>query len=407
MHPELCLHLSQSGGGPQNSYRLNKVIFQRTRPERHVPCPLRRFPLSENGLLHWYKLRSDSLERKRNIVVIGASAGGFDAIKKLVALLPAQLDAAIFIVWHMSPDIYGILPQVLSRLNTVPAVAAKDGEPIVFNRIYVAQPDQHLLLEEGRVRLSRGPKENRFRPAIDPLFRSAAYVYGSRVIGIVLSGSLDDGTSGLWTIKNQGGLAIVQDPADAEVPSMPEHALAAVAVDHSVPVSDMAALLTRLTAEEAPQTKMPDMEEEKKLHLEVRIASAGAGLEEGVFNLGDLSPYVCPECKGVLSAIRDGGIVRYRCHTGHAYSTDSLLTSITENIEETLWSAIRGVEESMLLLNNLGDYYAERNQPKLAAAYFKKAGDAKSRAALMRQAVQQHEQLTTDGIAQEAQQGDT
>lgn len=338
---------------------------------------------------------------KRNIIVIGASAGGFVAIKQLVADLPPELDAAIFIVWHMSPDIRGILPQVLNRQKTLLAANAVDNEPIIFNRIYVAPPDRHLVLENGFVRVTRGPKENRFRPAVDPLFRSAAYMYGPRVIGIVLSGALDDGTAGLWTIKSRGGIAVVQDPGDAEVPSMPENALQAVEVDYQVPVAEMAALLVKLTATPVKEVKEIDMEEQKKTGLEVRIAVQDQALEHGMLKLGQLTPYACPECHGVLSAIKDGPLIRYRCHTGHAYSADSLLTSITENIGDTLWSAIRGVEESIILLNNLGDHYAEKNQPKLAAMYFKKAGEAEGRAKLVRQAVLNHEQLTTDSISLE------
>lgn len=339
---------------------------------------------------------------KRNIIVIGASAGGFEAIKQLTAALPADFEAAIFIVWHMSPDITGILPQVINRQKKLLATNAMDNEPIVNNRIYVAPPDRHLLLEHGIIRVTRGPKENRFRPAVDPLFRSAAYIYGARVIGIVLSGALDDGTAGLWTIKNRGGIAMVQEPADAEVPSMPENALAAVAVDYRVPVAEMAPLLVKLTAETIEEVKEINMEEQKKTAIEVRIATQDQALEQGVLDLGKLSPYACPECHGVLSAIKDGELIRYRCHTGHAYSADSLLTTITEKIEDTLWSAIRGVEESIILLNNLGDHYAEKNQPKLAAMYFKKAKEAENRAEIVRQTVFSHEQLTTNSISQQA-----
>lgn len=338
---------------------------------------------------------------KRNIVVIGASAGGFEAIKNLVASLPADLNAAIFIVWHMAPEVRGVLPYVLNRQNRLKAAHAVDGESIVFNRIYVAPPDRHLLLEKGYVRVARGPKENRFRPAVDPLFRSAAYSYESRVIGVVLSGALDDGTAGLWTIKSRGGLAIVQDPADAEVPSMPENAAAAVEVDYSVSLSEMGPLLVQLTAQVAEPPKKVDMEEKNKTKLEVRVAAQQDVPEEKMLRLGTFTPYACPECHGVLSAIKEGNIIRYRCHTGHAYSADSLLTSITENIEDTLWNAIRGVEESIILLNNLGDHYAEKNEPKLAAMYFKKAVEAESRVKLLRQAVVSHEQLTTDSIKQQ------
>lgn len=339
---------------------------------------------------------------KRNIVVIGASAGGFEAIKKLVASLPADLEAAIFIVWHMAPEVRGVLPYVLNRQKGLRAEHAVDGEPIVFNRIYVAPADRHLLVEKGFLRVARGPKENRFRPAVDPLFRSAAYSYESRVIGVVLSGALDDGTAGLWTIKSRGGLAIVQDPADAEVPSMPQNAAAAVEVNHSVPLSEMGPLLVTLTSQVAESPKPVAMEETNKTKVEIGIAAQQNMPEEEVLRLGTLTPYACPECHGVLSAIKDGNIIRYRCHTGHAYSADSLLTSITENIEDTLWNAIRGVEESIFLLNNLGDHYAEKNEPKLAAMYFKKAAEAESRAKILRQAVLSHEQLTTDSISQQA-----
>jgi two-component system chemotaxis response regulator CheB len=341
--------------------------------------------------------------RKRNIIVIGASAGGFEALKRLTAALPANLDATIFIVWHMSPEVTGILPQVLNRQKTLLASNALDNEPIVSNRIYVAPPDRHLLLEHGKVRVTRGPKENRFRPAVDPLFRSAAYIYGARVIGIVLSGGLDDGTSGLWTIKSRGGIAIVQEPDEAEVPSMPENALAAVEVDYRLTIAEMVPLLVKLTAELVEDVKDMSMEEQKKTAQEVRIAAQEPAMEQGLFEVSQLTPYACPECHGVLSAIKDGDLIRYRCHTGHAYSADSLLTTITEKIEETLWSAIRGIEESIFLLNNLGDHYAEKNQPKLAATYFKKAKEAESRADIVRQTVFNHEQLNTDSISEQTE----
>lgn len=174
------------------------------------------------------------------------------------------------------------------------AANAIDSEPIVCNRIYVAPPDRHLILEKGFVRVTPGPKENRFRPAVDPLFRSAAYIYGSRVIGIVLSGALDDGTAGLWTIKSRGGVTIVQDPEDAEVPSMPENALQAVEVDYRVSVAEMSEMLTKLTTEKVEEVKESDMGENKKTSLEVRIAVQDQALEEGMLQLGELRPYAYP-----------------------------------------------------------------------------------------------------------------
>ena len=335
--------------------------------------------------------------------MIGASAGGFEAIKQLVALLPSDLDATIFIVWHMSPDVTGILPQVINQQKTILATNAVDNEIVTTNRIYVAPPDRHLLLENGFVRVSRGPKENRFRPAVDPLFRSAAYIYGPRVIGVVLSGGLDDGTAGLWTIKSRGGIAIVQEPAEAEVSSMPENALAAVAVDYRVTIAELAPLLVRLTAETVTEVGEIAVEEQQKIAIETRIAAQNGALGLGVLTLGKPSHFACPECHGVLSAITDGDLVRYRCHTGHAYSADSLLTTLTENVEDTLWSAIRGLEESIILLNNLGDHYADRNQPKLAAMCFQKVQEAETRAEIVRQTVFNHEYLTTTSLRKQAE----
>jgi two-component system, chemotaxis family, protein-glutamate methylesterase/glutaminase len=338
----------------------------------------------------------------RNIIVIGASAGGFEALKSLARGLPKDFQASIFIVWHMSPDVRSVLPEVLNRTNTVYAAHAYEGEPIVPNRIYVAPPDHHLLVERGRVRVTRGPKENRFRPAIDPLFRSAAYAYGPRVVGVVLSGALDDGTSGLWMIKHRGGIAVVQDPADAEVPSMPENALREVKIDYSLPVSEMAALLVRLAKEEVAEKAEVVMEDDERTKIEIGIAAEDSAFESGILKFGELTPFSCPDCHGVLSALKDGDRRRFRCHTGHAFSADSLLATVTENIENNLYSAIRGVEESIMLLNHIGDHYAEVNQPKLAALYFQKAKEAEARAQLVRQAVLSHEQLSQDRLRQEA-----
>ena len=338
---------------------------------------------------------------KRNIIVIGASAGGFEALKKMIQKLPPDLDAAIFVVWHMSPDVRGILPDVLNKFNTVHAANAYDKEPILMNRIYVAPPDHHLIIEEGLIRVTHGPKENRFRPAVDPLFRSAAYQYGSRVIGVVLSGALDDGTAGLWRIKANGGITIVQDPADAEVPSMPESALREVQVDHCVPIAELADLLVALSSEEIIENGQ--IMKDEKTKIEIGIAVDEQALKKGALDLGVLSPFACPECHGVLTKIMEGSLTRFRCHTGHAYTADALMVSLTESIEDGLYNAIRGMDESIMLLNHIGDHYAEVNQPKLAATYFKKAKETEDRSNLVRQVVKDHEQLSKDKILGEAE----
>lgn len=334
----------------------------------------------------------------RNIIVIGASAGGFNAIKTVVSNLPAGLQAAIFVVWHMSPEVNSILPEALTKLNTLPATNAEDGEPVKMGHIYIAPPDHHLLIEEGQVRITRGPKENRFRPAIDPLFRSAAYTYGARVIGVILSGALDDGAAGLWTIKQHGGLAIVQDPNDAEVSGMPENALRTVMADHKLPASEIGALLANLVTQPSTHQSEPGMQEQEKEKREVHIALGREPLQENITAYGELSPFTCPECHGVLTRLKEGDLVRFRCHTGHAFSVDSLLASLTENIEANLWTAIRSIQESIILLNHMGDHYAEANHPKFAASFFKKSQEAQKRAGQVRKIVFTHEQLTAEGL---------
>jgi two-component system chemotaxis response regulator CheB len=339
---------------------------------------------------------------KKNIIVIGASTGGVDAIKKLTADIPVDFDASIFIVWHMAPSLKGVLPHILNKQGKNFAANAVDQEEIKPGRIYIAPPDHHLLLEEGKIRVTRGPKENRFRPAVDPLFRSAAYTYGPRVIGIILSGGLDDGTAGLWLIKEKGGIAIVQDPSEAEVSSMPESAMREVNVDYCVSVTAMAPLLIKLIKEECPEKDETTMEGNSDIEKEIQIQMPHQEDPADILAIGELSPYTCPECHGVLSAIKEGNRVRYRCHTGHAFSADTLLAMLTENIEESLWTAIRSIQESTMMLSQLGDHFAQINKPEVAARYFQKAKEAEERANKVREVVSLHEQLSKESIQQEA-----
>lgn len=336
------------------------------------------------------------------IIVIGASSGGFALLQQLVAQLPPNLPAALCIVWHMPPDGQGLLPTVLSRAGRLPAVQAVDGQAIEVGRILVAPPDHHLLLERGAVRVTKGPKEHRFRPAIDPLFRSAAAAYGPRVIGVVLSGALDDGSAGLKAIKQRGGMAIVQDPLDAEVPSMPRNALRAVVADYVVPAADLAALLVRVSQERAAVAPEVVMDDDAQTAIEIRIAAAENALEAGVMQLGSPTPYTCPDCHGVLLAVNDSALLRFRCHTGHAFSPDSLLAAVSTTTEDQLWSALRGLDENILLLNHLGDHFAEANDPKLAAVYYQHATATSSQSQHIRQALGQHELLTPARLQQQA-----
>ncbi|HTG55424.1 MAG TPA: chemotaxis protein CheB [Niabella sp.] len=339
------------------------------------------------------------LGEKDRIIVVGGSAGGVNALRAFVKGLAADFMSPVFIAWHMSPDASGILPELLSTLTSLKVAHALDYEPIAPGRIYVAPPDHHLLVEQGHVRVTRGPKENRFRPAIDPLFRSAAYAYRNRVIGVIVSGALDDGVAGLWTIKNNGGISIVQDPADADIPSMPQNALREAPVDHCVPAVDFPALLIKLTRQRMPAAK-PKMKQ-ASLGLEKDIAGEVKGAGMRAFSLGELSPFSCPECHGVLARIKEGSIIRFRCHTGHAYSADTLLSGLTEQVEQELYSAMRGMEESILLLNHMGDHYAEDNEPAKAAFCFRKAKEAEERSQQVRNIIRSQEALTRERITEQ------
>ncbi|KJH71378.1 chemotaxis protein CheB [Aliterella atlantica] len=334
-----------------------------------------------------------------DIVVIGASAGGLKAFEALVSQLPANFPAAVFIVWHISPDYPSLLPEILARVTLLKVAHAVHMEAIAPGRIYIAPPDRHLVIESDFVRLSRGPKENRFRPAIDVLFRSAARAYAQRVIGVVLSGSLDDGAAGLYAIKERGGQAVVQDPADALHPSMPRAAMKAVAVDYCVPVIQMGALLARLVDEPIPVQQVLPVSQ--LMDLEVGVAQEDNGLEMGIMKLGELSPYTCPECHGVLMQLKEGSLIRFRCHTGHAYSLNTLLAEVTQSIEETLWDGIRTIEASEMLMNHMAEHLHQVNEHEAADLLLEKVQQAKRRANLVRQAVMSNEILTQENVDEE------
>lgn len=281
--------------------------------------------------------------------MIGASAGGIDAVSSVIRSLPEDFPAAIFIVIHTSPEGPGLLSNILDRIGPLPATTVQANERIVSGHIYVAPPDFHIVLGDGRVRLSHGPREHRFRPAVDPLFRSAAAAYGPRVIGVVLSGHMADGTHGLLAIKNCGGVAIVQDPEQAPASSMPLSALRAVKVDYVLPTADIGPTLEELIIMPAhePARRSRTKSKSKKVETTPEAPEMDA-LETGAFN-GPPSPLTCPDCGGALWEIKQGELVRYRCHVGHGFNEESLLAGQDGNIEETLWSALRALEESLEL----------------------------------------------------------
>ena len=332
----------------------------------------------------------------RDVVVIGASAGGVSALLRLAEALPADFPAPIFVVMHVPADSPSLLPQLLNEVSALHARHPQNGEVVEAGVIYVARPDHHLLLEDDRVLVTRGPKENRFRPSIDALFRSAAYTYGPRVIGVVLTGYLDDGTSGLWSVQRMGGVAVVQEPRDAEQPSMPTNALEFVAADYVVPLAQLGALLGRLTQERAPaKTRLPAAERDL-LQIELTIAKQGGGFELGIIDKGRLTPFTCPDCHGALTQLVEGRLIRYRCHTGHAYTVSALLSEVTESVESLLYQSMRGLEETKMILQNLGAQFTANERPAVAALFLRKADETGRQARVVHASILKQQALSGD-----------
>ncbi len=333
---------------------------------------------------------------KRDIIVIGASAGGVVALKELVAALPADFQASIFIVLHLSPHSPSYLPDILTTAGPLMATHPKDGELIRPGHIYVASPDHHLLVEYDQVIVKKGPKENRFRPSIDALFRSAAYTYGPRVIGVILTGMLDDGTSGMWSIKRLGGLTVVQEPHEAMYPSMPDNVLINVDVDYRLPLADIPQLLSELSQENVTARHALSPEEEKRMETEVNIAAQDSAFEMGILDMGQLTPLTCPECNGALVSIKEGKIIRYRCHTGHAFTASSLLAETTKVVEESFWKAVRSLEETVILLEQSGRHFAEGGNQEAAEEFLVRARETRERALKTREFAFEQEKLSED-----------
>ncbi|MBB4078443.1 two-component system chemotaxis response regulator CheB [Lewinella aquimaris] len=310
----------------------------------------------------------------RNIFVIGASAGGLEAIISMVKALPDDLPAAIFIVQHMPPYAQSNLGTILQHHTNLEVKRGEDGEVVRSGVIYMASADRHLIVEDNRVVVSKGPRENRFRPAVDTLFRSASVCYRERVVGIVLSGVLNDGTSGMWTIKRYGGTAIVQDPEEAIFPDMPSGVMQYTEVDHVLRADEIGKLMGSICRERiVPTSGGAGLTDEKLLQIEIGIGKGDNGLMMGLLEHGGPSPLTCPECHGALTQFEEGHLVRYRCHTGHAHTGDSLLNSLRDNLEKSMWELMRGMEEARLLLERMADKIQEGLGDELAQQYRERA----------------------------------
>lgn len=314
------------------------------------------------------------------LVVVGASAGGVEALRGLLSLLPADLPAAVLVVMHMAPGAPSVLPRILGRASRLPVNEALDGLPIEAGRVYVAPGDQHLIVEDGHLALVRGPRENGHRPALDPLFRSAARAHGARVAGVVLSGNLSDGTHGLAQVRHHGGTTLVQEPSEALFDGMPRSAIAEVEVDAVLPLAGLAAAIERFARPEARRREgvgvgAPAGSDETVVAGatdEVELDGVGhvdAGPEANAALGGALAPYTCPECHGNLWEISDGRPVRFRCRVGHSYDEPTLVDHKDVALEAALWTAVTALEENASLARQVAGR-AGRHGRALAATQF-------------------------------------
>lgn len=302
-----------------------------------------------------------ALDQHNRVIVIGASAGGVRALLQLLPRLTPNIPAAILIVLHIGAH-RSHLAELITAKGPNRAVFAQSGQALEAGTIYIAPPDQHLLLESGGLRLFRGPKEHHARPAINPLFRSAALELGVRAVGVILTGMLDDGAAGLHAIKACGGTTIVQDPDEATEPSMPLNALAVTPADYIVRLDDMADLLNNLAISKSSEpTDAPHW-----LRAEHAISLGSEGMQ-ALAKIGHPSGYTCPDCGGALFELRDGKPVRFLCHTGHAFSLLSLASAQALVTDEALWAALRVVQEKEAILRHLADASSARTVDQQAA----------------------------------------
>lgn len=310
---------------------------------------------------------------------MGASAGGVETLRRVVAGLPADLAATICVVLHLAPDSHSALPHILERAGKLPCHAARDGEKLEPGCILVAPPDRHLIIEDGHVRLTAGPRENGHRPAIDALFRSAARHGDGHVIGVILSGMRDDGSAGLASIKAHGGVGIVQDPEEAMYAGMPRSALASVAVDAVVGSVDVAGAVTALVnGEPLPVSDQPP--DRFSAVPEPPASLPGEPFPEPLST-------VCPECGGVLTERHHAGLVQWECRVGHRYSPESLLRAQAEGVEAAMWAAVRALEDRRILLDRMARQFESRDQHVSARSVRQRAAEAHRHAQAVRSAL--------------------
>lgn len=315
------------------------------------------------------------LSATRDIVVVGASAGGVEALKSMAHDLPEDLPACVFVVLHLPPEGRSLLPEILSRAGPLPARHARDGERFEPGTLYVGPPDQHLELDVETIRLSRGPRENGYRPAVDRLFTTAAHVHRERVTGVILSGALDDGTVGLSNVVALGGAAIIQDPDEALYPGMPSNAAAYVPDAHILLLEAIAPAIAALATSPVP---LPARPRHTAGAAEPMLSDATGGTVSGL---------TCPECSGALWETEDKGILRFRCRVGHAYTVESLVAAQGASLEAALWTALRALEERVAFVERLRRRFTVNGRHTTAARYEAQAEEARQQADVVRRAL--------------------
>jgi len=321
---------------------------------------------------------------ERDIIVVGTSAGGVDALLKLVRGLPTGFPASFFIVCHLPTGARSALPEILSRGGALLASHPADGEPFYPGQIYIAPPDRHLLLGPDRkIRLSRSARENGHRPAVDPLFRSAARYFGSRVIGVILTGALSDGAAGLLAVRGAGGLAVVQDPADATIAGMPENAARIAGADHIAKATELAALLAVLVYDQASPDQRSAMAH--PIDPMQSVLDQDMDRQSRDERHGERSVFSCPECGGALWQTKQPELIQFRCHVGHVYNGDVLLSEQSEALEAALWTAVRTFREKSILAQQLANHARGEGNVESAARFEEQAGQAARYGDLIRQ----------------------
>lgn len=319
----------------------------------------------------------------RDLVVIGASAGGVEALQQILRQLSPDFDAAVLIVLHTSNHAGSVLPRILERAGTLPVSQPADGETIQHGHVYVAPPDYHMIVEGDLIRVIQGPRENLHRPAIDPLFRSAAAAYGQRAIGVILTGALDDGTSGLMVLAARGGTAIVQDPQSAMFASMPASALEQVPEAEVLPLPDIAARLEELVGEALPEQRQTRSRDDLAAK-EIKIAELDMSELEKENHPGRPSAFACPDCGGVLWEIEDSGFLRFRCRVGHAFTARHLGAEQRHAIETALWAALRALEESASLYRRMADRASNDERQHVAGRFLDREANTMANARVLR-----------------------